>query len=285
MAYRFLRFPEGKAKAVTLSYDDGCRDDIRMAQTITKYGIKGTFNITTPAEEPNLWRLTADEIREHILENGHEVAVHGACHRAEGTLRPIEGIQDVLECRKNLEKAFGRIIRGMAYPDSGIVRFSNGASYSSVKNYLTELDIAYARTLGGDNDSFMLPADWHAWMPTAHHINPQIFEYIDKFLETRTDADIYSAARYPRLFYLWGHSFEFERNKDWDKLEKICEKLSGRDDIWYATNIEIYDYVKAYESLIYSADGSMAYNPTLYTIWFDYDKKLYTIKPGETINI
>jgi len=114
MAYRFLRFPEGKAKAVTLSYDAGCRDDIRMAQTITKYGIKGTFNITTPAEEPNLWRLTADEIREHILENGHEVAVHGACHRAEGTLRPIEGIQDVLECRKNLEKAFGRIIRGMA---------------------------------------------------------------------------------------------------------------------------------------------------------------------------
>ena len=25
MRYRFLRYPEGKAKAVTFSYDDGCR--------------------------------------------------------------------------------------------------------------------------------------------------------------------------------------------------------------------------------------------------------------------
>ena len=283
--YRFLRFPEGKGKAVTLSYDDGCRDDIRLAKTVTDFGLKCTFNITTPDAEQGGWKLCADEIREHILEKGHEVAVHGACHRAEGTLRPIEGISDVLDCRRNLEKLFGRIIRGMAYPDSGICRFFNGASYDSVKNYLTELDIAYARTLGGDNNNFCLPTDWHAWMPTAHHINEKVFEYIDEFIKIKTDGNIYCAARFPRLFYLWGHSFEFERNKDWDKLEKICEKLSGKEDIWYATNIEIYDYVKAYESLVYSADGRMIYNPTLYTIWFDYSEKLYSIKPGETLNI
>ncbi len=282
MAYRFLRFPDGKAKAVTFSYDDGCRDDVRMAQTLTEYGIKCTFNITQ-TDPDGKTRLSPEEINNLILSKGHEVAVHGFCHRAEGTLRPVEGIQDVLECRKNLEKTFRRIIRGMAYPDSGIIRFFNGASYPSVKNYLTELDIAYARTLGGDNDSFMLPCDWHAWMPTAHHINEKVFEYIDKFLEISTDADIYAAARYPRLFYLWGHSYEFERNKDWDRLDKICEKLSVKDDIWYATNIEIYDYVKAYESLIYSADGSMIYNPTRYTVWFDYDKKLYSIASGETL--
>ena len=47
----------------------------------------------------------------------------------------------------------------MAYPDSGITKFFSGASYPSVKNYLTELDIAYSRTLGGDNNSFKLPED------------------------------------------------------------------------------------------------------------------------------
>jgi len=286
MRYKFLRFPGGKLKAVTLSYDDGIQADLRLVDVINRYGMKCTFNINTNGfseNKPN--KLKPDVIKERILGTGHEVAVHGERHIAPGVAEPSVFIADVLNCRMTMEKEFGGIIRGMAYPDSGITRMHGNNNYNDTRTYLRGLGIAYSRTLGGDNNSFRLPDDWHEWMPTAHHINPQIFEYIDKFLETRTDADIYSAARYPRLFYLWGHSFEFERNKDWDKLEKICEKLSGRDDIWYATNIEIYDYVKAYESLIYSADGSMAYNPTLYTIWFDYDKKLYTIKPGETINI
>ena len=45
MAYRFLRFPGGRAKAVTFSYDDGVRHDLRLADTLNRYGLKGTFNI------------------------------------------------------------------------------------------------------------------------------------------------------------------------------------------------------------------------------------------------
>ena len=47
MRYRFLRFPGGKDKAVTFSYDDGFRYDIRLAQTLDRYGIKGTFNLNS----------------------------------------------------------------------------------------------------------------------------------------------------------------------------------------------------------------------------------------------
>ena len=36
MGYRFLRFPGGKAKALTLSYDDGCIADKRLAETLDK---------------------------------------------------------------------------------------------------------------------------------------------------------------------------------------------------------------------------------------------------------
>lgn len=84
---------------------------------------------------------------------------------------------------------------------------------------------------------------------------------------------------------MWGHSYEFERDNNWNLLDEICEKLSGKDDIWYATNGEIYDYVEAYNSLSYSADGTIIYNPTLFEIWFDVDGKLYSIKPGETLKI
>lgn len=47
MRYCFLRFPEGKFKAVTLSYDDGVHADIRFAGILDKYGMKGTFNINS----------------------------------------------------------------------------------------------------------------------------------------------------------------------------------------------------------------------------------------------
>ena len=70
-----------------------------------------------------------------------------------------------------------------------------------------------------------------------------------------------------------------------DALDEMCEKLAGKDDTWYATNIEIYDYVQAYNSLVYSADGTIIYNPTLYTIWFAIDGKSYSIKSGETLHL
>ena len=283
MRYRFLRFPGGLSKAVTLSYDDGCKDDIRFSETICAHGLKCTFNINSGfiAEKEGDWHLTRGQIKKYLIDTGNEIAVHGKYHRASGKQLPIDGIRDVLECRTELENDFGMIIRGMAYPDSGIRCFENGAEYSNIKRYLTDLGIVYSRTLGGDNDSFALPTDWHAWMPTAHHTNPELFRYIDKFLNEPMPASV--AGQSPKLFYLWGHSFEFEYNKNWELLDKICSALSNKPDVWYATNIEIYDYVTAYRSLVFSADGSMVYNPTLLDIWFIEDGKPYVIKSGETL--
>lgn len=284
MRYRFMRFPDGKAKAVTFSYDDGVHQDIRFSEILTKYNMKATFNLTSDVLMKREG-LTSEEVENHILKKGHEVAIHGYLHRAEGTLRPIEGIRDVLDSRMELEKKYGRIIRGMAYPDTGIRFFSNNATYEKIKNYLTELDIVYARTLGGDNNSFSLPEDWHRWMPTAHHDNPKIMEYIDEFLALDLSEKAYCALRHPRLFYIWGHSYEFDQEDNWDLIEDICKKFDGNDDVWFATNIEIFNYVEAYNSLIYSADGTKVYNPTLYKIWFDVDATLYCIDSGETIDI
>ncbi|MBQ8389120.1 MAG: polysaccharide deacetylase family protein [Clostridia bacterium] len=277
----FMRYPGGRAKAVTFSYDDGCVGDRRLAALFDKYGLKCTFNLNSSRTS----NYTDEELQEVFLSKGHEIAVHGANHRPNGNLRPIEGIRDVLDCRLALEKRCGRIIRGMAYPDSGITLMGNFGTYEQVKAYLTELDIAYARTLGGDNDSFMLPADFHAWMPTAHHDNPKIMEYIDKFLALDLSPKAYHAHRMPRLFYIWGHSFELDRNDNWEHMEEICRRFADNDELWCATNMEIYDYVEGYRRLVYSADGHRVYNPSLFTIWIDVDKVLYEIRPGETVTV
>lgn len=279
----FMRYPNGKAKAVTFSYDDGVPQDKCLAELFDKYGMKGTFNFNNVICRRE--NFSNEQIKEYFLSKGHEIAVHGAFHRANGNLRPIEGIRDVLDCRLELEERCGQIIRGMAYPDTGVRQMGNFGAYEQIKNYLIELDIAYARTLGGDNNSFLLPQDFHAWMPTAHHNNPKIMEYVEEFLNLDISPKAYHAKRVPRLLYIWGHSYEFDRNDNWEHIEEICKKLANNDEIWYATNIEIYDYVQAYKSLQYSADGHMVYNPTLFTIWLDVDSKLYSIKSGETIRI
>ena len=260
MRYCFLRFPEGKPKAVTFSYDDGCRQDLHLAEIANRYGIKCTFNINSSflGKKPGKGPLTAEEIAQYLLPAGHEIAVHGAEHRAPGSVRPIEGIQDVLNCRIALEKIFGHIIRGMAYPDTGIGHLENGNTYENIRRYLMDLDIAYARTLGRDNDRFELPPDWYQWRPTAHHNNPRVTEYVDKFVALDLSKE-HIATTSPKLFYLWGHSYEFDNDNNWDHLEAI----------W----------------LVFSADSTLVYNPTLYVLWLEIDGTLCSIQPGETLHL
>ena len=47
MANLIMRFPGGKPKALTLSYDDGVEQDVKLIEIAEKYGIKGTFNINS----------------------------------------------------------------------------------------------------------------------------------------------------------------------------------------------------------------------------------------------
>lgn len=282
MGYRFMAFPGGVRKAVTFSYDDGCRDDIRLCEIFDKYNMKATFNLNSDRLLKGNDLTVEDAMK--MLGNGHEIAVHGKYHKANGISRPIDGIRDVLQCREELERAFGRIIRGMAYPDTGITGFANGTDYETVKRYLKDLGIVYARTLGGDNNSFRLPDDFYAWMPTCHHNNPLIMDFINEFTGLDLENN-YSALRYPRLFYIWGHAYEFTNDNNWEHMENICKTLGNREDIWYASNIEIYEYVNAYNSLIWSADGKTVFNPTLKAIWFIDGNTRYSVASGETLVI
>ena len=234
----FMRYPDGKAKAVTFSYDDGIPQDERLAGIFDTYGVKGTFNFNCDAARGRTV-YDKEQIKRIFLDKGHEIAIHGANHRPTGNLRPIECVREVLDCRLALEEKCGRIIRGMAYPDSGITLFGNFGSYEAVKQVLTELDIAYSRSLAGDNNAFMLPSDFHAWIPTAHHNNPKIMEWIDEFLKLDISTKAYHARRNCRLFYIWGHAYELDANGGWETLERLLKMLAFRKDIDYGTNREL----------------------------------------------
>ena len=94
---------------------------------------------------------------------------------------------------------------------------------------------------------------------------------------------------HPMLFYVWGHTYEYGYNKErnnWEYCEEFCKKISGHEDsVWYATNIEIYDYLECYNLLQTSLDCKYIYNPTAKTIYFCCEAGEMEIKPGETINL
>ncbi|MNJ02619.1 hypothetical protein D3C73_1626360 [compost metagenome] len=68
-------------------------------------------------------------------------------------------------------------------------------------------------------------------------------------------------------------------------IEQFCEFAGGRDDIWYATNLEIVDYIKAYGQLKFAASCEFVYNPTALSIWLEVGGKHVEVQAGSTVSL
>ena len=275
MASIFLRFPGGRAKTLTLSYDDGVEQDIRLIEIMRKNGLKGTFNLNSGlyAPEGYSWpegrahrRMSRNAAISLFKDSGMEVAVHGFTHPFLEQLPSNLCTYEVLQDRLNLEEDYGDFVRGMAYP--------YGTYSDDVVATLRQCGIVYARTIETTED-FQIPTEWLKLRATCHHNNPKLMELARKFVETPVRFS-------PMMFYLWGHSYEFESDNNWNVIEEFAEYLGNRDDIWYATNIQIYDYIHDFHQLVFSADGEQVYNPTNTTLFFEvYGKGNYCVEPGK----
>lgn len=272
---KYMRFPEGRAKALTFSYDDGVEADVRLVKLFDKYGLKGTFNLNSMLFDCKEWHGRMDEEQTYSTFNNslHEVALHGARHIFLNKVPITEAINELLQNRLYLENKFSRIVRGLAYAYN---------SYSDeIINVLPQLGIAYARTTENSH-TFELPQNFLKWNPTCHHSDPQLLEFAEKLLTCSPNTE--KKHREPCLMYVWGHSYEFDDNNNWELIEKFAKKVSGKNDIWYATNIEICQYVSAFRSLVFSADGERVYNPSAISVWIELRGRVYKIEPNQTLH-
>lgn len=279
---RFLRFPGGKFKALTLSYDDGCVLDGKLIQLMKKAGIKGTFNISTncfrpddaPLDPSNAYQhMTLEESLKTYDESICEIAIHGYDHLDMSGLDSASVCAQIIDDRRGLEKIFGRQIRGMAYP--------YGVFNDTIAQIIDLCGIRYSRTVIS-SENFIMPKSKDEWLrlpATCHHKNPKLMELCDQFLTLPN-------RRKPQMFYLWGHTYEFNVQNNWHVIEAFFEKMKGHDDIWYATNMEIYQAWEDFQRLEASADGRTIHNPNLRTVWFaTFKGDVHELKPGETITL
>ena len=273
-----MLFPEGKSKALILSYDDGRTEDRRLVKLMNKYSLIGTFHLNSNKLGLTNY-LNKAEIKE--LFTGHEVSVHSANHPNLTALSKIDIVYEIAEDRKELERLVDYPIRGMAYP------------FGNYNDFLIEtiegLGIEYARTVY-DSNNFNIPQNFLQWRPTMHQFGKaysepnkpendkkeleHFYQIVNDFIQTKELA----------LMDVWGHSYEIGNDENkWNETEKFFKMVSNNPGIYYAKQIEIVDYINAFNNLKFSVNKNIIFNPSSLTIFLKKDKKTYSVLPGKTI--
>ena len=273
---KYMRFPQGKFKALTFSYDDGVRADKKLLKVFAKYGLKGTFNLNSKLFDCQCWhdRMDEEETYDAFKGSGQEVALHGARHIFLDKVPLCEAVKETCDNRAYLEEKFGKIVRGMAYAYNGY--------NADIKRVIADLGVVYARTTHSTY-GFGIPTDWLELNPTCHHREKQLAPLADEFFGS-SPAEQFKH-REPWLFYVWGHSYEFDDDNNWEVIEDLGKRATeNKDDIWFATNIEVYEYVQAYNRLVFSLDGERVYNPSAIPVWMEIRGKTYKIGAGERVS-
>lgn len=274
----FMRFPGGKRKALTLSYDDGVTQDRRLVALFNRHGVKGTFNLgfgvlgfqgsaLISGRSTDISKVSPAEVA--TLYAGHEVAGHGLWHSFLNNVGSSLAMYELIEDKAGLENLTGGILRSFAYPF--------GAFSDETVELLRLSGYAGARTVTPTHD-FSIPEDFLRWNPTCHHNDPMLTQLAERFCTQQDFA--------PWLFYLWGHAYEFDADDNWRIMEEFLQYVTQfRDDIWFATNGEITEYTEAFGRRIYSADGSRMKNPTSTDIWLAAGQNVVMVPAGKTVEI
>ena len=225
-------------KAVTFSFDDGVTQDIRLIEILNKYGLKCTFNLNSGflgldgtldrnGRTVRHDKISADRIKD--VYKGHEVAVHTCTHPNLTELDKNEIISQVENDRTRLSEICGYEVVSMAYPCGGV---NNDDRVAEIIRENT--GVRFARGLESTY-KFDLQENLLRFKPTVYYIEDCLDEVVDRFLSLE--------ASEPQLLYIWGHSYEMDAEYiTWEKMEKVCKRLSGKSDIFYGTNKDVLLY-------------------------------------------
>ena len=221
----FLNWTEKYRKAFVLSYDDGVWQDVRLVEMLNKYGLKCTFNLNSGMMDPPYsWEADGVKIERMPSEMlpglyaGHEIACHTAHHCDLTGLGDGEISDEVRNDISALEKIAGQRVTGFAYP--------YGNTDKRVRFLLKMCGVSYARGVRSTH-GFDMPEDLLEISPTCRHKEEKIFDLAREFIALQPES--------PKLFLLWGHSYEFDMQRGWERFERFCDLIAGHDDIFYAT--------------------------------------------------
>lgn len=262
-------YPNGKAKAFNITYDDGILQDVRFVALLNKYGLKGTFNLNAQLmEEKFSWvhpngmtvtRLGVEEVRG--LYDGHEIASHTLTHPYFSTKTREEILWEMGEDKRRLETLFGREVAGFGVP----FHFYE----ETVKSCVRECGFEYGRNseLTHNYDPWQDP---YFWSCGIFHIEPELDDYVEGFF--CTDQEM-------ALCQIVGHSYDLDAENLWEKMESILARVAGDAQVISMTHLELVRYLEAMKQAVIRED--LIENPSGMTLWFEVEGETVCLAPGQ----
>lgn len=241
-------------KYFTISYDDGLEQDRKIIALMEKYGIRGTFNLSSGLFGKKSYierkfldfgfdteKTSGKRVVEHFIMGEDEarqvyrnveIASHGMHHLNEGKI-PAENLkEEITEDKKRLEEIFERPVKGHIFPYGG----KNEAVYAEMR----QAGILYGReaTIGKKPKDFHLHMDAHGVItPTCWHLDSFAEPLLKQFIEAPVgEQDL--------VFYMWGHGYELDygtRRGNFQYLEHLFALVSAAKDVQFVTNGELVE--------------------------------------------
>jgi peptidoglycan/xylan/chitin deacetylase (PgdA/CDA1 family) len=223
---------------VTTSWDDGITDDIRLAEMLDKYKLKGTFYISRVPAHKLLEEKDIIEIDRHF-----ETGAHTVTHPDLTGIPPGRAEREIIDSKVYLENLTGHAISMFCYP--------YGLFNTTVKDLVKKSGFTGARTClpGGLN----FPADNFQWHISLFASNGSPLMALKICLqahiwrpgglldwESRAKFLFDQALAKGGVYHIYGHSGDFEANKEWDKLQRVFAYISNRDGVRYLNNGDIF---------------------------------------------
>lgn len=260
-------YPFGKTKAFNVTYDDGVLQDVRFVAMLNDYNLKGTFNLNSGLMENEFeWTHESGCVVKRLnkekalsLYNGHEIACHTLTHPYMEGKSQKEIMHELQEDKNNLEKIFGREVKGFAVPFD---------YYSDlIEDCAKNSGFEYAR-ISEESLSFKPQSDYHRWKATIFHLDDSLDKTVRDFIDT--DEEL-------ALFQIVGHSYDLDTEKMWNKMDEIFREISLDKDILPMTTIELIDYLKAMDKA--EITESCIINHSEKALWFLVNGNVCKIDP------
>ncbi len=216
---------------------------MRLARMLREHGLKATFYISPKNQEfAQHDLLTPQEIRD--IGRDFEIGAHTLTHRSLPTISEEEADREVAASKTVLEQINGRAVNAFCYPRGAYtelhVQLVKAAGYRyarTVKRYTFNL-----------NDPYRAGTSLHVY---NHRFGRDLW-HIARFLRFRP-IDAWRCLEWGALgramfdyvlqeggiLHIWGHSWEIDKNNDWESLDQFFRYISSHPRVKYATNGEL----------------------------------------------
>ena len=199
-------------KFFVFAIDDGTIFDKKVIDIFNKYGIKATFNLNSGLQDFVWWKNHLEVKRLNLNENnniyeGHEVASHSLTHPYLTSLSDEDVYQEVKQDIDNLKNIFNRDIKTFSFPFDGYDE--------RTINIIKSLGITHI-ILPDIDDSFKYPVDTYHIKITSWNIDDAL-KKVKRFIEDEN----------AQLFIYLSHSYDYEYDNSYDKLEELCKIVTN----------------------------------------------------------